>query len=90
LRRDRPAAFSRPGGRRPAAHGFSIEAVQGPMARNVMDTALFLDAMCGYDPIWPLSIEAPSVPFQRAVAEAGPKVRIGFAPIWGASASSIR
>jgi amidase len=67
----------------PALHGFSMEAVQGPMARNVMDTALFLDAMCGYDPVWPLSIEAPAVPFQTAVAQAGPRVRIGFAPDLG-------
>lgn len=67
----------------PEPHGFSIEAVQGPMARSVADTALFLDAMCGYDPVWPLSIEAPAVPFQRAVAEADARVRIGFAPDLG-------
>ena len=67
----------------PALHGFSIESVQGPMARDVADTALFLDAMCGFDPIWPLSIEAPAVPFQQAVAEADAAVRIGFAPDLG-------
>lgn len=62
----------------PEAHGFSIEGVQGPMARNIADTALFLDAMCGYDPIWPLSIEAPQAPFLSAVLQADSKVRIGF------------
>ena len=87
-----PAAYSgviglrpSPGrvGGAPELHGFNTEAVQGPMARNIADTALFLDAMCGYDPVWPLSIEAPATPFRTAVAEAGPRVRIGFAPDLG-------
>ena len=87
-----PAAYSgviglrpSPGrvGGAPEAHGFNTEAVQGPMARNVADTALFLDAMCGFDPVWPLSIEAPATSFQQAVARAGSKVRIGFAPDLG-------
>ena len=62
----------------PEANGFSIEGVQGPMARNVADTALFLDAMSGFDPIWPLSIEAPATPFLSAVLQADTRVRIGF------------
>lgn len=64
----------------PEAHGFNIEAVQGPMARSVADCALFLDAMAGYDPVWPVSIEAPPEPFQTAVARASPKIRLGYAP----------
>lgn len=64
----------------PEAHGFNTEAVQGPMARTIADAALFLDAMSGYDPVWPLSIEAPATPFQDAVARATPRVRIAFAP----------
>lgn len=84
-----PAAYSGVIGLRPSpgrcggapdAHGFNTEAVQGPMARNIADTALFLDAMCGYDPVWPISIEAPATPFQDAVAQASARVRIGFAP----------
>jgi amidase len=87
-----PAAYSGVIGLRPSPgrcggapdpHGFNIEAVQGPMARNITDTALFLDAMAGFDPIWPLSIEAPAHPFQDAVAQAHPRVRIGFAPDLG-------
>jgi amidase len=87
-----PAAYSgviglrpSPGrcGGAPEAHGFNIEAVQGPMARNIADTALFLDALSGFDPVWPLSIEAPATPFQDAVARATPRVRIGFAPDLG-------
>lgn len=84
-----PAAYSGVIGLRPSpgrcgggpdAHGFNIEAVQGPMARNIADTALFLDAMSGFDPVWPLSIEAPATPFQDAVARAHAGIRIGFAP----------
>lgn len=67
----------------PEAHGFNIEAVQGPMARNITDTALFLDALCGFDPVWPISVPPPAQPFQEAVARATPRVRIGFAPDLG-------
>lgn len=67
----------------PEAHGFNIEAVQGPMARNIADTALFLDAMCGFDPVWPVSFPSPPQPFQTAVAQATDRVRIGFAPDLG-------
>ena len=59
---------------------FSIEGVQGPMARNVMDVALFLDAMSGFDPALPLSIEAPTEPFQQAVLEADEKIRVAWSP----------
>lgn len=72
----------------PAATGFMGEGISGPTARDVADTALFLDAMSGYDPIWPLSIEAPRVSFQDEVARATANVRIafsedqnGFAPV---------
>ncbi len=72
----------------PASTGFSIEGIPGPMARDVSDLALFLDAMCGFDPRQPISLEAPIVPFQRAVEAVDGKVRIafsedqdGFAPV---------
>ena len=64
----------------PAPIAFSIEGVQGPMARTVMDTALFLDAMVGFDPRQPLTIEAPRDPFQKAVREAEPGIRIAYSP----------
>jgi len=38
----------RAGGGPPDA-GFALEAVDGPMARDVRDTALFLDAIAGFD-----------------------------------------
>ncbi len=58
---------------------FNIESVQGPMARTVRDTALFLDAMCGFIPASPISIEAPKTPFQQAVLQADTDVSIAWA-----------
>jgi amidase len=39
--------------------------VQGPMARNVADLALLLDAMTGEHPADPLSLPAPAQPFRE-------------------------
>lgn len=64
----------------PMNMGFSGEGVSGPMARTVGDCALFLDAMCGYDERAPLSLPTPDQPFQRAVDEASPNVKIAYAP----------
>lgn len=64
----------------PPVVAFNTEGVQGPMARNVMDVALFLDAMAGFDPRIPISIEAPAEPFQTAVRKAKAGVRIAYAP----------
>ncbi|MBN9077604.1 MAG: amidase [Rhizobiales bacterium 65-79] len=72
----------RAGGGNPT-NAFSMEGVQGPMARTVMDAALFLDAMAGFDPRQMLSLEAPREPFQEAVRRATPKVRIAYAPDQG-------
>jgi amidase len=69
----------RAGGASPT-NAFSLESVQGPMARTVMDAALFLDAMAGFDPRQMLSLEAPREPFQEAVRRARPRVRIAYAP----------
>ena len=62
---------------------FSCEGVQGPMARSVMDCALFLDAMAGFEPRHPLSYPAPEVSYQEAVRQADERVRIGYAPDLG-------
>ncbi|MEZ5812259.1 MAG: amidase [Rhizobiaceae bacterium] len=62
---------------------FQNAGVQGPMARDILDTALFLDAMAGYDPRQPLTIDAPAEPFQKAVREADARVRIAWAPTLG-------
>ena len=72
----------------PSATAFSIEGLSGPMARDVRDLALLLDAMAGFDPRMPISLEAPATPFQKAAAEPHPRPRIafsedqgGFAPV---------
>lgn len=72
----------------PAATVFSIDGISGPMARDVEDLALFLDAMAGFIPAMPTTLEAPRIPFKEAVKKADAKVRIafsedqnGFAPV---------
>jgi amidase len=72
----------RAGGASPSA-GYLIESVQGPMARSVMDCALFLDSMAGFEPRFPISYPAPDAPFQEAVRRAKGKLRIGYAPDLG-------
>lgn len=61
-------------------NGFMIESVQGPMARSVQDCALFLDAMVGFEPRFPLSWPAPALSFQDVVARADGRLRIAFTP----------
>ena len=72
----------------PAATAFSIEGIAGPMARDTRDLALFLDAMAGYDPRHPISLDAPTVPFQTAIDAPDRPLRLafsedqrGFAPV---------
>lgn len=74
----RPSPGMVPGA--PAHSRFHTEAVQGPMARSVLDCALFLDAMAGFDPAEPLSHPAPDAPYQEAVARADGRIRIAFSP----------
>ena len=45
--------------------------VQGPMARNVADLALFLDTMAGFCPHDPLTFDAPAVSFSAGRGQAG-------------------
>ncbi|WGW04866.1 amidase [Tropicibacter oceani] len=52
--------------------------VQGPMARNVADCALFLDAMAGYDPVSALSYPAPAQSYLDACLAPSGAIRIGF------------
>ena len=82
-----PASFCGVVGLRPSpgrvAHGpgaapFSDLAVHGPMARNVADAALMLDAMVGRHPGDPLSLEAPRTPYARAAAEPAMPKRVAF------------
>lgn len=68
-------------GRVASSPGLRIDetlSVDGPMARNVRDCALILDAMCGVDARDPLSMEQPAVPFLAAATEARPPRRVGW------------
>jgi amidase len=56
--------------RNPGELRFDTMSVEGPMARNVADVALMLDAMVGYDPMDPISLPAPQDSF-LAAAQAG-------------------
>ncbi|MEM1266169.1 MAG: amidase family protein [Pseudomonadota bacterium] len=62
----------------PVDTAFALEAVQGPMARDVGDTALFLDAMVGADPRHPLSLEEPAEGYQAALARNPGPIRVAF------------
>ncbi len=64
--------------RGPSDSGFNYLSVNGPMARNVADAALFLDVMAGLDPRDPLSWPAPPVPYREAVAAPARPRRIAF------------
>ena len=82
-----PASFCGVVGLRPSpgrvasTPGYRIDetlGVEGPMARNVADLALFLDALCGAHPGDPLSIPSPAESFTDSLRlRAGPK-RIAY------------
>jgi amidase len=83
-----PASYCSVVGFRPSpgvvAHGPGVDAfndlsVSGPMARNVADVALLLDAMAGLDSRDPLSLPAPSRSFVETTRER-PKqgLRVGW------------
>jgi amidase len=57
--------------------------VQGPMARNVEDLALLLDAMSGEHPADPLSLPAPSSSFLAAARSGKRPKRIAYSPDLG-------
>ena len=57
--------------------------VQGPMARNVEDLALLLDAMSGECPADPLSLASPSTSFLSAARSGKKPKRIAYSPDLG-------
>jgi amidase len=57
--------------------------VEGPMARNVPDLALFLDAMCGEEMGDPLSLPPPETSFVAALAKPQAPKRVGWSPDLG-------
>jgi amidase len=82
-----PASFNSIVGMRPTpgrvAHtpGLKIDnllGVQGPMARNVLDTALFLDAMSGEDARDPISMAAPSTSFLSAARSGWKPLKVAY------------
>lgn len=62
----RPSLGRVPNG--PAANPYATLSVDGPMARDVDDLALFFDALCGHDPREPLSLDRSVTPFAEAAA----------------------
>ena len=57
--------------------------VEGPMARNVRDVALMLDAMTGYDRHDPLTSDPPTRPFSARIDELDGRPRIAYSPDLG-------
>src|SRR5689334_4695655 len=57
--------------------------VQGPMARNIPDLALFLDSMAGICPHDPMTFDAPAESFAEALAAAKPPRRIAYTSDYG-------
>ncbi|HMR32188.1 MAG TPA: amidase family protein [Geminicoccaceae bacterium] len=62
----------------PASLPFDTLGVEGPMARDVRDCALLLDAMAGFEPGDPLSFDAPARPYVETVEEAPWLGRVAF------------
>ncbi len=82
-----PAAFCSVVGLRPSPgrvpHGpgvtpFQTLAVNGPMARDLRDLALFLDVMAGLDRRHPLSFDPPAVSYTDAVGWPARPGRVAF------------
>ena len=55
----------------PGWESFDTLSTNGPMARNVDDLALFLDAMVGHHPLNPMSMAAPTQSFRAAIQNKG-------------------
>jgi amidase len=69
--------------RAPTNLPYDILGVNGPMARNVADLALMLDAMVGDDPADPIAMPPPATPFSAALKRAKPPQRVAFSPDLG-------
>ncbi|SCK24384.1 amidase [Vogesella sp. LIG4] len=67
----------------PSTAAFDTLAVEGPMARNVADAALLLDAMCGISSHEPLSLGAGGERFLDAALRPQRPLRIAYSPDLG-------
>ena len=88
----RPATYCSVVGLRPApgrvSRGtpnnlFSPLSVEGPMARNIADIALFLDTMAGLCRHDPLTFETPPVSFSEGLKRAAAPKRVAFTADYG-------
>jgi len=62
----------------PSANPYDTLGIHGPMARNVTDTALLLDAMCGEVDGAPLSLREPATSFLDHARKAQRPARVAF------------
>ena len=70
--------------RGPSELPFNNITVEGPMARNVEDLALFLDSMVGYCPNDPISKDRKSFLFSQKIEEpVSENIRIGYTKNFG-------
>ncbi len=60
--------------------------VEGPMARNVADTALMMDALTGFDPEDPLTSEPPRRSFVEQLDDLDAQLRVAYSPDLGQAA----
>lgn len=67
----------------PGSDLFDTLAMEGPMARDVLDTALFLDAMAVTDKRVPITLETPAHSFLDAARKKIPPRRVAFSPDLG-------
>lgn len=72
----RPSPGRVPNG--PSTDPYNTLSASGPMARDIDDVALFLDALSGLEPREPISIDAPAIPFRDAAAARRKPVRVAF------------
>ncbi len=69
----------------PKDNPFATLSVDGPMARNVGDLALALDAMAGVNSSDPLSLPAPEIPYANSVKSPILPRKVGYSPDLGIS-----
>ncbi|MFD1160755.1 amidase [Roseovarius aestuarii] len=69
--------------RGPSPSPYQTLSVNGPMARNVEDIALFLDAMAGEDAQDPLSWTSPYTPFLERTRRRTKPIKVAFSPDMG-------
>ena len=67
----------------PASMAWARLSVDGPMGRTVQDVALMLQAIAGYDPRAPISLEAPPSLFADELGRDFTDVKIAYSPDLG-------